>query len=249
LAEIPVISAGNSIKVPAARVTTMSILVNLLGDSPFAALESHAVKVYQCIDLLREVFTALPTGDAVRLKSLSDRICQLETEADDIRNQLHESLTAQKLLPIRNEELFRILEHQDSMADRVEDIANIMTYRNLALPEPLMKQVWDYVEKVLGNCELARGIMSRIGLLVEASFKGRDALTVSKLITELAQREDGIKPAQVELTRQLLNASPPLPPVEAMLWMRVISLLENISKHADRAGQGIRMTLQIKSSL
>lgn len=226
----------------------MSILVNLLGDSPFVALEAHGAKVYECVHLLREVFSTLPTGDATRLKHLSDRICQLETEADDIRNQLHESLTTQKLLPIRNEELFRILEHQDSMADRVEDIASILTYRNLSLPEPLMTLVSEYVEKVLGNCELARGIMTRIGLLVEASFKGRDALTVSKLITELAQREDSIRPGQVEVTRQLLNAAPPLPPVEAMLWVQVIDLLANLSKHADRMGQGIRLTLQVKTS-
>jgi predicted phosphate transport protein (TIGR00153 family) len=157
-------------------------------------------------------------------------------------------LTVQKLLPIRNGELFRILEHQDSMADRVEDIASIMTYRNLALPPALMVPVQEYLENVLGNCELARGIMSRLSLLVEASFTGRDALTVSKLITELAQREDGLKPVQVTLTRQLLNATPPLPPVEAMLWMQVIDLLANLSKHADRTGHGIRMTLQLKSS-
>ncbi len=226
----------------------MSILVDLLGDSPFHALEQHGAKVFECVHLLREVFATLPTGDAAKLKELADRISQLETEADDIRNQLHESLTAQKLLPIRNEELFRILEHQDSMADRAEEISAIMTYRNLALPEPLMAQVSDYVGKVLNNCELARGIMSRLSVLVEASFKGRDALTVSKLVTELARREDAIKPAEVELTRRLLNATPPLPPVEAMLWMQVLDLLANLSKHADRLGQGLRMSLQIKPS-
>jgi predicted phosphate transport protein (TIGR00153 family) len=226
----------------------MSILVNLLGESPFAALELHGKKVYQCIQLLREVFAALPAADAARLQALSDRICQLETEADNIRNQLHETLTVQKLLPIRNEELFRILEHQDSMADRVEDIASLMTYRNLALPPVLQAPVQDYLERVLGNCELVRGIMSRLDMLVEASFTGRDALTVSKLITELSQREDALKPGQVELTRRLLNATPPLPPVEAMLWMQVVELLANLAKHADRIGHSIRMTLQLKTS-
>lgn len=225
----------------------MSVLANLLGDSPFAALERHGEKVQQCIQLLREVFAAVPGAEAARLQALSDRICQLETEADDIRNQLHETLTAQKLLPIRNEELFRILEHQDAMADRAEDIAGIMTYRNLALPAPLMAPVQEYLEAVLGSCELARGIMSRLGLLVEASFTGRDALTVSKLITELAQRENSVKPKQVAVTRQLLQATPPVPPVEALLWLQVIELLASLAKHADRTGYGIRMTLQLKS--
>ncbi|MCW5553653.1 MAG: TIGR00153 family protein [Verrucomicrobiae bacterium] len=226
----------------------MSILTNLLGESPFAALEAHGERVHECVRLLREAFAAVQSGDRAQLLALAGRICQAETQADSIRNELHESLAVQVLLPIRREDLFNILEHQDSMADRAEDIACLLTYRDLKLPAPLMQQVQEYVENVLTNCELARGIISRLDLLVEASFTGRDALTVSKLITELAEREDDIKPAQTELTRQLLGAEPPLPPVEAVLWMQIVGWLAKLSKHADRTGHGIRMTLKLKSS-
>lgn len=226
----------------------MSILVNLLGESPFGALAAHGEKVHLCVRLLREAFGALQSGDRAQLRGLAERISLAETEADKLRNQLHESLATQVLLPIRREELFNILEHQDSMADRAEDIAFLLTYRAMNLPGPLMARVMEYVEMVLTNCELARGIISRLDLLVEASFTGRDALTVSKLITELAEREDDIKPAQTGLTRDLLEAQPSLPPVEAVLWMQVIGLLAKLSKHADHTGNGIRMTLKLKSS-
>ncbi|HMP84189.1 MAG TPA: DUF47 family protein [Verrucomicrobiota bacterium] len=226
----------------------MSILINLLGESPFAALEAHSNKVHECVRLLRESFSALQTGDAGQLRTLADRIGQLETEADAIRNQLHETMASQTLLPIRRDELFNILESQDSMADRAEDIACLLTYRDMSLPAPLMDQVLAYVEMVLKNCELAQGVMSRLGLLVEASFSGRDAITVSKLISELAEREDAIKPAETNLTRQLLQAQPPLPPVEALLWMQAIGQLAKLSKHAGNTGNGIRMTLKLKSS-
>jgi predicted phosphate transport protein (TIGR00153 family) len=151
----------------------MSILLNLFGESPFGALEAHGEKVHQCVGRLRDVFAVVQAGDQARLMSLADRMCQLETEADGIRNQLHETLTERKLLPIRNEELFRILEHQDSMADRAEDVACLLTYRDMTLAAPSMAQVLDYVEKVLNNCVLAQGITSRLDLLVEASFTGR----------------------------------------------------------------------------
>jgi uncharacterized protein Yka (UPF0111/DUF47 family) len=88
--------------------------------------------------------------------------------------------------------------------------------------------------------------MSRLDLLVESSFKGRDALTVLKLVTELAEREDELKPAQFDLTRKLLAVESQLPPVEAVLWMKAIALLGELAKSADRTGNGIRMTLQIK---
>lgn len=226
----------------------MSILTNLVGESPFAALEAHGERVHECVRLLREAFAAVQGAERAQLMALAGRICHAETQADTIRNELHEKLAAQVLLPIRREELFNILEHQDSMADRAEDIVCLLTYRDMSLPAHLMAQVMGYVELVLRNCELARGIISRLDLLVEASFTGRDALTVSKLITELAEREDAIKPAQTELTRHLLGAQPPLPPVEAVLWMQVVGLLAKLSKHADRTGNGIRMTLKLKSS-
>ena len=226
----------------------MTILTNLFGESPFGALEAHGEKVHECVRLLRDLFAALKAGDQTGLRDLSERISRLETEADDLRNHLHEMVASKVLLPMKKEEMLAILEDQDSMADRAEEIAFMLTYRDLTLPEPFITLVLDYVEKVLGNCELAEGIMSRMDLLVESSFKGRDALTVSKLVTELAQRDDAVKPQQVDLTRRLLGPEAQLPPVEAILWLKIVALLGELSKAADRTGHGVRMTLHVKES-
>jgi uncharacterized protein Yka (UPF0111/DUF47 family) len=101
---------------------------------------------------------------------------------------------------------------------------------------------------VLGNCNLAAGIMSKLDLLVENSFSGRDAQTVSKLITELAEREDAVKPLQIALSRKLLATGDQIPAVESVLWLQIINRLAELSKFADKTGNGIRMTLQLKSS-
>lgn len=224
----------------------MAILTNLFGESPFGALEAHGEKVHESVRLLNDVFAALQAGDQPRLRQLADRISSLETEADKLRNHIHEMLASSKLFSMRKEELFDILEQQDSMADRAEDIGVILTYRDMTLPASELNLVIAYVVKVLKCCELAAGIMSRLDLLVESSFKGRDALSVQKLVTELAEREDALKPEQFELTRKLLAIEAQLSPVEAMLWVKVIALLADLAKSADRTGNGLRMTLQIK---
>ena len=226
----------------------MTILTNLFGESPFGALEAHAEKVHQCVRLLGEVFTRLQQGDQAGLRELADRVSHLETEADGIRNHLHEMVSAKVLLSIKKEDFLALLEHQDSMADRAEEIAFMLTYRDMTLPEPVIGLVLGYVGNVLRNCELAAGIMSKMDLLVESSFKGRDALTVSRLVTELAEREDEVKPEQVEVTRSLLGAEAQIPPVEAVLWVRVLALLGELSKAADRTGNAIRMTLHVKET-
>jgi uncharacterized protein len=224
----------------------MTILTQLFGESPFGALEAHGEKVHEAVKLLGKVFAALQAGDEVRMRTLADQISRLETEADNLRNHLHEMLASRVLLPLKKEELYGILENQDSMADRAEDIAHMLTFRDMSLPQHQMAQVLGYVEKVLHNCELAAGIMSRLDLLVESSFTGRDAVSVSKLITELAEREDAVKPLQVELIRTILAHEQQMPAVEAVLWVKAIMLLAELSKCADRVGNGIRMTLQIK---
>lgn len=225
----------------------MAILSNLFGESPFGALEAHAEKVHQCVRMLRGLFEALEAGNQQDLARIADQIFQLETEADKIRNHLHELLASRVLMPLGKEDLFNILEQQDSMADRAEDIAAVLSYRDLRLPKDLMNEVHRYLDLVLLNCELASGIMSKLDLLVESSFTGRDALTVSRLITELAEREDAVKPAQFALVRKIMAAADQVQPVESILWLQVIGHLAELSKFADRTGHGIRMTLQLKS--
>jgi predicted phosphate transport protein (TIGR00153 family) len=226
----------------------MTILTNLFGESPFGVLEEHGEKVHECVRLLHDAFVALRAGDLERMSTVVARIALLETEADQLRNHLHEMVTSRVLLPIRREEMLKILEHQDSIADRADEIGAILTYRDMRLPEGLMERVIAYLDKVLRNCELAAGIMSRLDLLVEASFKGRDALTVAKLAAELALRDDQIRPEQVALTRALLAVGAGIPPMEAMLWMRVVALLGDVSKEAERTSSGIRMSLDVKES-
>jgi uncharacterized protein len=226
----------------------MTILTNLFGESPFGALEAHGEKVHDAVRRLHVLFEHLGTGDHARLRQVADEIFTLESEADRVRNHLHEMLASRTLLPMKRDEFFRVLEHQDSMADRAEDIAATLTLRELVLPPTVVPLLAAFVERVLKNCELEASIMSKLDLLVESSFGGRDAITVSRLITELAEREDEVKPRQIELSRALLGAEPAVPPVDAILWLDVVHFLAELSKSAARVAEGIRLTLQIKST-
>lgn len=226
----------------------MAILTNLFGESPFGILEAHGEKVHECVRLLKNLFDELKAGNGDDLRATADRIFKLETEADTLRNQLHEMLASKILMALPKSDFYNILEQQDSMADRAEDVAALLTLRDMSLPAELTKEVSDYLTVVLGNCNLAAGIISKLDLLVENSFSGRDAQTVSRLITELAEREDDVKPLQIALSRKLLATGDQIPAVESVLWLQIINRLAELSKFADKTGNGIRMTLQLKST-
>lgn len=230
------------------RFCDMPILSSLFGESPFAVLEAHGKKVHECVRLLKPLFEHQGKGEFAELEAIADQVFALETEADRARNHLHEMLASKTLMPMRRDDFFNVLEAQDSMADRTEDIAAVLTLRELRLAGPVHDSMVAFLDLVLKNCELAGSVMSRLDLLVESAFSGRDAVTVSRLITELAEREDEVKPQQIALSRQLVANDAGLSPVDTILWLDVVHYLTEVSKAAGRTGNGIRLTLQIKSN-
>jgi len=224
----------------------MQSLFGLFGESPFTALLAHGKKAAECVSLLSEAFAALKREDYAEVRQISNRVGTLETEADQIQNGLHELLTARVLLPVSKGEFFRVVEHQDSLADRAEDIANMLSCLTRPLPASLLQKINDYLTQVQENCLLWEGILSRIDLLVESSFSGRDALTVSKLVTELNEAEDGVKDRHTELVRSLFSAEEELSGSELIVWLRVIDYMADLSRNADNAAAGIRLMLKSK---
>lgn len=223
----------------------MPVITNLFGESPFKAVQVHSGKVHQCVALVAEMFQALASDRRDSLGDIANQIFELETEADHVRNHIHEQLAKTILLPVSKNELFHLIEHQDSIADRAEDIAAFLTYRKLWLPEELMREASEFLGKIVQNCKLAEGVISKLSLLEESSFRGRDALTVSKIISELEEREDETKGDKVELIRKIFSAEEELPPVDLMLWSQIIEYVSDLSRCAENAANGLRVMLEI----
>lgn len=219
---------------------------SLFGNSPFKALEDHSVKVYQCVSLIRDVFDASQEGKRESVMKLAEDIFRLETEADEIRDQIHLDLTSRVLIPVGKDQLFNILEQQDSIADRAEDLAAIFTYRPLRLPDNLLPSVGVFLDESLANCKLAEGIFSKLIILVESSFSGRDALTLSKLIFELRKREDETKTNKISVLQKLHREQDAFDCVDLISWTQIIEIIGDVSKFADSAAAGISLIIRGK---
>ncbi len=224
----------------------MPKLEALFGQSPVHAIKAHSEKVHACVGLIGELFEAAARGDGARAAELCEQVILAETEADKVQNDAHERLVSRLLLPVGKADLVNILDQQDSIADRAEDLAAVLTYREMTIPEELRADLRTFVERVLQNCELTAGIVSKIDLLIESSFGGRDALTVSRLVSERNDREDETKSVQIGVTRRLLVAEHGLGPLEAMLWKEAIDLLGEMSRYADHTASAIRRVLEVR---
>lgn len=217
---------------------------SLFGESPFSTLTAHGLKVNACVRLLGELFPAVLEQDVARARGLADQVEALESEADALQSKLHEQLAAKALLAVDKQVLFHTAEQQDRMADRTEDIAVSATCRPLSLTQPLAAEFQAYLAHVIEGCDLVAGIMNRMDLLVESSFRGRDALTVSKLITEVDEKEDRLKAMQTALVRTFFGPQIDMPTLELMLWAQILRELNRLGRAADQTAGGIRLMLK-----
>lgn len=222
----------------------MPNISNLFGDSPFVTLIAHGRTVNNCVRLLGDLFTSVLDQDVLTARDLADQVEQLETEADELQTQLQEQLASKAMVPVDRHVLSHTMEQQDGMADRAEDIAVTATCRALSLPETLDQEFRDYLAEVIGACDLVAGIMDRMDLLMESSFRGRDALTVSRLISEVDEKEDRIKAHQTTLVRKFFGIDVNLPTLELLLWRQILSELGRLARAADQTAGGIRLMLK-----
>ena len=190
----------------------------------------------------------LNAGSEEEIQGLAAEVAELETEADHLRNRIHEALSGKLMLPVSRGELFDTVEQQDSMADMAEEIATSFTFRPLPLPEAIRDEIAHFISIVLENCTLASGVISKVELLVESSFADRDAETVMKLINELRGRDDSTRNTCLEATRKIYAADESLSSVEIVLWVKIVSLLQELSAYSDKTANGIRIIIENQRS-
>lgn len=227
----------------------MSTLSSLFGRSPFIHIVEHGRKVEECVTRLSSLLSVvLNNGREEEIARLAKEVSALETEADDLRNKIHEALSGKLMLPVSRSELFDTVEQQDSMADMAEEIATSFTFRPLGLPDIIREEIAHFISIVLENCTLASGVISKVELLIRSSFAGRDAETTMKLINELRGRDDSTRDACLEATRKVYAASETLSSVEIILWVKIVSLLQELSAYSDKTANGIRIIIENQKS-
>jgi predicted phosphate transport protein (TIGR00153 family) len=92
-------------------------------------MQMHMEKVAECIDEIPGILDAYKRKDSKTVESLAKKISQLEHEADVIKHDIRNSLPRGLFMPVDRANLLRILNIQDSIANRAENIAVLLTFK------------------------------------------------------------------------------------------------------------------------
>ena len=224
----------------------MRNIISVFGRSPFVPLQMHMEKVVECVEQVPVIIAAYRQGDSEKVRSIADKISKLEHKADLIKHDIRNSLPRGLFMPVDRSKLLKILSLQDGIANRAEDAAVLLTFKQAKG----FKGFDAAFDKFMGNClatfNLSRSIIELLDELLETGFGGIEANKVNELIDKVSLKEHEADVSQKELVRLLLAHEDSISYGDFFLWTRVIQQISGIADRSDRLAATIRNTLESK---
>lgn len=221
----------------------VSKIQELFRASPFEPLRFHMEKVMDCVAYVRPMFEAVRDAKYDVLKSLAKKVFKTEHKADIIKDGIRQAIPKRFFLPVYRGDLLGYLKLQDDMADSAEDIAVLLTIKNLALPTELVDLTFEYVAKVDEVCQQTRDIADYLPTLVEGDMVGKEAKEVLERIAAVEKAEWEADRLQYALSQKLFALEDEMKPTDIMLWFRIFGELGQLANFAEKTGDRLRRML------
>lgn len=222
----------------------MRNIVSVFGRSPFVPLQMHMEKVVDCVDQIPIIIQAYRQGDSKEVQSIAENVSKLEHQADQIKHEIRNSLPRGLFMPVNRAKLLKILALQDGIANRAENAAVLLTFKQAKTVDGLDAAFDIFMGKCLETFGLVRNIIELMDELLETGFGGVEAHKVHELIDGVSLKEHEADVSQKALLRLLLAHEDDISYGDFFLWTRVIQQISSIADRSDKLAATVRNTLE-----
>lgn len=220
----------------------MAWIEKLLGRSPVGPMQAHMRAAVACAHQVLPLVDAMTSGGDGSVAQVRAEIDRLEHEADEIKHEIRSHMPRRLMLAMERRDMLEILDHQDSIADVTQDIAELVDQRGMRLPEPLVGPVRELATRVVAACDQAQRIIDELDELVETGFAGREVTRVEEMISELGRIETETDRLQDRACRELFAMESELG-VATVFWHQIIDWIGDLADYAERVGNRLRLLI------
>lgn len=224
----------------------MRTIAKLFGHSPFVPLQGHMDKVTQCVDKVETQIEALLNQDQEAVVRLADEVAQLEHEADEIKYDIQSQLPKGIFMPVARDSILEILAIQDSLADKAENIAVLLTIKKLTVPEAFLTQFKNFVNTNVQAFRAVGRIIHEMDELLETGFGGAEAEKVRQMVRDVARLEHEGDQLQFDLLKALVAQEQQISVSSFFLWDKIFLQISTLSNISERLAHRIRRLLELK---
>jgi predicted phosphate transport protein (TIGR00153 family) len=220
---------------------TTSPFASLLRHSPFKPIQAHMRVVSRCVAEMQPLFDAIIIKDREQVKALAVKIGELESEADQIKDEFRLHMPKRVLMAVARRDLLALIQQQDMIADTVEKIGQIVTQRDMEVPGAIKELLLKLVQHTTDICSQAAAMIEQLDELLALGFGGKQSDLVSEMITNVKRSEHNIDFLIGDLNRALFSIEDQLKPVAVMFWYKLIDLIGEISNQAENMGDRLML--------
>jgi hypothetical protein len=221
-------------------------LGKLFGWSPFRLLQQHMGQVTTCIAKMCEALEAFERESWADVESAAEEISRLEHEADKIKDEIRGNLTTRLFLPIDRGRVLEILALQDSLADRAEDVAVLLTFKRFKILPGVADQFREFRDLNIRAVNLVAEIINQLDELVETGFGGTAADKIRKMVHDVAYAEHEVDLVQRKLLKDLFAREAELSAGDLYLWLQLIHELASLSNGSENLANRTMVVLEAK---
>ena len=221
----------------------MSNIFNMFGPSPIKPIEQHMYKTYLCAKQLSPFFDAVIHNDWDLAKSIQDKISSLEKEADLIKRDLRLHLPTGLFLPVARSDLLELLAAQDRIANKAEDIAELIVGRKMTIPEVIVPLFKSFLHRCLDAAKQACKAINELDDVLESGFRGSELTIVEEMIVTLDKIEHDSDDLLAEIRRQIFEIETNWSAVEVIFLYKLVQWVGDLADLAQTVGARLQILI------
>jgi predicted phosphate transport protein (TIGR00153 family) len=116
-------------------------------------ISRHAEKVAECLSMTAKTLQSYLLDDIPLAKRQARQVDHVETEADSVRHQIRDQLYYGAYMPLLREDIYKLVESMDTVANRAEKCCDIFLNQRPVIPEMCRADFSNIIQASLGVSE------------------------------------------------------------------------------------------------
>lgn len=217
-------------------ISRPSSFLSMFVKSPFKRLAEHMGVVQQAVALLESLFIACHEEDWQQAEKIYKQISKHESEADALKRKIRHKIHHDLYLPVSRTELLVLLDVQDCIANKAEDISLLMLSRKMSFPASVHEKIYELMVQAVKTAHKAQDVSVELSDLVETGFKGLTIRSAKRLINDLYALENQSDQLQVQARQAVFAQESHHPALDVIFWYDCINQIGSLADWSRRVG-------------
>lgn len=221
----------------------MKNIKDIFKKSPFGLLTVHIEKVNECLQLTRPLIIKFIEGDFEAVDNQFKEITKKEHEADLVKDDIREHLPKSIFMPVSREDVLKLLQRQDSIADYCEDIAILLSVRKTVVIDEIKDDFIEFVDQAISAADATIDLVKQMHELMESSFSGPSAEDVLTKIENIGYLEWKSDKKKYKLVKKMFTLDNKIDPVSQVLFLKIFDVISGIADSAENTANALRLMI------